>query len=299
MPILIVLTVVVLVVLFSLVLLDNQPESVATAELPATQQTANQSNQTQTSSLDEAPIIPTPQSPNPVPTSPQSSSSNSSETSPHPFALKSIFDVKVVYSCVMNGPPEDPDDPSGGSKKPHPIVVYYELTHVSCPEAKAFDAIMEAYRVTVKTDTGITETISFFEGTSYSPEFEDLMPITEGVHMLIPPFSASGLTGYFSFNLASNEVVTGHRTSTIGTNIRGSTELTLWRAGEPNTITVNIHRIGCVVENATSVSVIYDKGSDDIEVQLEKYGDAFLYNTVIPEDQLPHIDLLHPEPLKK
>ncbi len=59
-------------------------------------------------------------------------------------------------------------------------------------------------------------------------------------------------------------------------------------------IYIDVRRLGTVTLNGNST--VAELANDEIiqHIELKKYGDGFLYNTIIPEDQLPQKDLLRP-----
>ena len=119
--------------------------------------------------------------------------------------------------------------------------------------------------------------------------------ITARTHALIP-INSIIVRGFFNNNWAINKSILGHRVGSIGVYESGSSELGLWSAGEPNTITVSIYRVGWAAANGSSFSLFYDECSEAIEeVQLEKFGDGFLYNTVVPQNQISQMDLFSPD----
>ena len=65
--------------------------------------------------------------------------------------------------------------------------------------------------------------------------------------------------------------------------------------GEPETVFVRVSRLGLVtLKDGSSEAVVLSEPEVVAEAQLEKFGDGFLYNTVIPEDELSEIDLFNP-----
>jgi len=64
--------------------------------------------------------------------------------------------------------------------------------------------------------------------------------------------------------------------------------------GEPETVFVRVSRLGLVtLKGDSSEAFVLSEPEVVAEAQLEKFGDGFLYNTIIPEDQLSEIDLLN------
>jgi len=64
--------------------------------------------------------------------------------------------------------------------------------------------------------------------------------------------------------------------------------------GEPEMITISVRRLGWITFNGDSIVVTLANGEEIASVQLEKFGNGFLYNNLLSEDQLSKIDLLNP-----
>jgi len=65
--------------------------------------------------------------------------------------------------------------------------------------------------------------------------------------------------------------------------------------GEPETMYVSVSLLGWISLKGNSTNtVILGEAEVVAEVQMEKFGDGFLYNTVIPEDELSELDPLNP-----
>ena len=61
--------------------------------------------------------------------------------------------------------------------------------------------------------------------------------------------------------------------------------------GEPETMFVSVSLLGWIALRGNSTDTII-LGEPEVvaEAQLEKFGDGFLYNTLIPEDELSEFD---------
>ena len=64
---------------------------------------------------------------------------------------------------------------------------------------------------------------------------------------------------------------------------------------EPESIFVSVNLLGWIALRGNSTdTVVLEEAEVVTEVQLEKFGDGFLYNTLIPEDDLSDFDPLNP-----
>jgi len=212
---------------------------------------------------------------------------------------ETVFNVDVVYAFVGKGPSEAPQSHFGVlhyPKSQYPSALYLNVTHDSSAEIESYDAIIEVYLIQIISDEGPTEKYIWFEGTNYSPSFSDSekTSLTERVFDLIDLNTINGVRGHFRFNWTDNTSVLGGKVGSLGSYSSNPSGLGLWSAGKPNTISVTVHRIGCVTLDDDSISVRADMASAKATFQLEKYGEGFLSNKIVPADNLSQIDLFHP-----
>jgi hypothetical protein len=90
----------------------------------------------------------------------------------------------------------------------------------------------------------------------------------------------------FYYNWPTGE---SHATKTAG---RGNNWVSNF--GEPETITISIRALGWITFNGNSTIATLANGEEMARIQLEKFGDGFIYNNLLSEDQLSQIDLLNP-----
>ena len=58
---------------------------------------------------------------------------------------------------------------------------------------------------------------------------------------------------------------------------------------------MSVHRIGVISANSGSVAIIADRNSQNIlQIELEKYLDGFLYNTIVPTQTLSNVNPFNP-----
>jgi len=69
---------------------------------------------------------------------------------------------------------------------------------------------------------------------------------------------------------------------------------------EAETVTISLYRIGWVTFSGNSTVVTLANKELINEIQLEKYGEeGWLYNNLVPEDELATVDLLRPVPFEE
>jgi hypothetical protein len=69
---------------------------------------------------------------------------------------------------------------------------------------------------------------------------------------------------------------------------------------EAETVTISLYRIGWVTFSGDSAEVVLANNELVDQIQLEKYGEeGWLYNDLIPDDELATVDLLRPVPFEE
>jgi hypothetical protein len=213
---------------------------------------------------------------------------------------KPQFDVEVAYAYV--GPGDSSSHSHFGTPMYpvtlYPSVIYFNFTHVSSAETESCDAKIEVYLIRISSDKGPTENYTFSEGTNYNPSFDPHMLTSTNIDPLIETMidtrTTSGGGDEFSFNLTTNKSFLGGSIGSYGSYGSGTSGFGLWSAGQPDAIFVSVRRLGWITLNGTSTFATFASAEDIVQVQLEKFGDGFLYNKIVPEDKLSQIDPFHP-----
>jgi hypothetical protein len=65
-------------------------------------------------------------------------------------------------------------------------------------------------------------------------------------------------------------------------------------SGEPQTLTITIYRDTWIIRSVNSTEIFKSNPEAIQQVQLQKYGNGFLYNTAIPQNELDTINPLFP-----
>jgi hypothetical protein len=70
----------------------------------------------------------------------------------------------------------------------------------------------------------------------------------------------------------------------------------LWEPdSEPETLSIIVNRLGWfTITGDSNEAVVLSEPEVVAEVQLEKFRDGFMYNTVIPEEDISQVDLTNP-----
>jgi len=230
-----------------------------------------------------------------------------------------LFGVELTYAYIeqINGTfLPDSQNPNETMKPGIPVVNYF----VACNSTRLSedfdpcDAKFEVYLIKFYSDNGFVGNLGMWEGIIYNSDLihfaADTNETDEGVidngnltepkfswfiHKIIPkifgdeffgdhrPFGGGG--SYWTGDVGESR---GHGMSGVNLNW-GST------FGEPETMFVSVSLLGWIALRGNSTdTVILGEPEVVAEAQLEKFGDGFLYNTLIPEDELSDFDPLNP-----
>jgi hypothetical protein len=197
-----------------------------------------------------------------------------------------IFDVDLPYvylerrnTTVIGGPVSEPMTLDVPCTKSLFALNYTQISDNIPP----CDALLEVYQIQIKSEKGLLDTIGKYQG------IYEYLNITSD--KIIKQFMGeTPCTGFFG--VAFSDWTVGKSKTDIFSYGTGD----LWQAdAEPETLTVSVQRLGWfIVTGDSSEAVVLSEPELVIEVQLEKYKEGLLYNSVIPEDQLDHIDLTNP-----
>jgi hypothetical protein len=181
------------------------------------------------------------------------------------------------------------------------------------------DARIEYYQIDISSDKGHIDTLYWYVGTKINSSFS-----IENFHFMLDEWfdtnwfdadsEGSGLdvegvtvnidgggggVGFMRPNWSAGLSIIwpdwGHRSGTIGST-HASQVVSAIRKAE--ILYITILRIGWVTFSGNSTEVTLANNEIVDQTQLEKFGDGFLYNTLVPEDGLSTIDLLRPVSFK-
>ncbi|MCW4018719.1 MAG: hypothetical protein NWF00_08620 [Candidatus Bathyarchaeota archaeon] len=215
------------------------------------------------------------------------------ESKPH-------FNLDVAYSFVGKGPNATCTGINGSLLSPkslYPSAVYFNVTRSPNSDNVSCDALIEIYQVKIASDRGTAENFAYFDGTNYEPSFSqaELTTLTDHIYDLVDLSTVDGVSGNFCFNWTLNESVLSQKVGSVGVYNNYNNGVGLWSAGQPNTISVTVHRLGYITMTDGVISVIPDDTIASLtQVQLQNYGASFLTNKIVPADQLSQINLFNP-----
>ena len=235
---------------------------------------------------------------------PKSSMASFSEQHGQLVSSEPQFDVQLVYVYV--GPRKDHftcQNPfqnritvsTLNAVSLYPVVAYFNFTRVSNSKVESFDARMEVYMVQLSADTGTTESYLFVKGTNFDPAFSNLDLLSAHISDFDEVNTISGFSGGFTYNWTENTSILGDRVGSYGLYTSGESNRGLWNAGTPSAITVSVRRIGSIQSDGESVFTTLDETvGNPVQTRLERFGDGFLYNTIVARGELSRINLYDP-----
>jgi hypothetical protein len=226
-----------------------------------------------------------------------------------PAGPESYFQVKIAYAYVGSLPPDKASyvDPTTNVTMVHtskyPSAVFLDFTAIPSMTGSC-DAVIALYGVKIAADTGPTEYYGWSAGTANYSTFtqDNFATITSYRADMIHNSTYRFGGGTFSYNWAADRPILSHAIGSFGTYTTDSTSaqqnrFDLSSTGTPNAISVEVHRIGYITMTNGSVT-IHEDNETDIKpaayAQLSKHEDGFIYNNIVPAEQLPQTDLFNP-----
>ncbi len=183
-------------------------------------------------------------------------------------------------------------------------------------EESTADARVEYFQILVYADGKTVENSTYFFGCNRTDNFT-FEPFQFAMGNMFNLTNIS-LGGYLTVGTTSNKTSDvqfeeGGGTFFFGTNLGNQTSDLVFESGgqsgrrlaedipqritdiqNATTITVTIQRFASVTYNGNSTTITLGNGEILQQIQLTKFGEGFLYNELVPDDQLTQIDLRYP-----
>ena len=211
------------------------------------------------------------------------------------------FNLQTAYAYVGKGPENDTTNNQAGNLlmpvSEYPSTIIFNITKPVIQDANC-DAVLEVYKVRIATDKGLAENFIYFVGTNSNPAFseEQLDTLTAGIYNLFDINTIDAVRGNFQFNWTGAESVLSAQVGSYGIYTDYIHGLGLWTEGQPNAISVSIHRLGNVETSNGAISVQPDATGIERQsvTQLAACNNAFLTNTIVPNDKLSQVNAFEP-----
>ena len=234
------------------------------------------------------------------------------ETGPEPW-----FSINIPYAywVTSDGPldynysipfPSSMNETNSVSEQ-HMIAL--NLTLTVDPTEQPVDAQVEYYQIVVNSDKELIETINWEVGTNSNSSF-NVADLLGSFHFMrndwfdtdtFDPMKYGGGGGFTRQNWTLGLSILfpegGSGSGTVGSS---GTSRIVSALREAELIVISIHRIGIVTLSGNSTVVTLANNELVDQIQLEKFGEeGWLYNNLIPEDELATVNLLRPVPFEE
>ena len=200
-----------------------------------------------------------------------------------------------------------PDSENPNATEPGiPRVNYFVASNITrlSKDLDPCDAKLLVYLVKFYSDNGFVGTLGMYEGIIYNCDLVRL-PESENETGEGLIYSSNLLFDLFKSNQFFGDqrpIGGGGSTGTweIGESVThgmsGVNHAWASNFGEPKTMSIQVSLMGWIAVTGNSTdTVILEEPEVASEVQMQKFGEGFLYNTLIPEDQLSDLDPFNPQ----
>jgi hypothetical protein len=229
-------------------------------------------------------------------------------TGPEPWFS---IDIPYAYWVTADGPLKDSSfqlpwtsEMNETNSVSDQLMMALNFTLTADTTEQQADAQLEYYQIDMNSDKEFIESHYWMIGTNIDSSF-NVSSLLTNFHFVqnewfdtdtFNPMKGGGGGGLVRPNWASGVSVLwpagGSGAGTLGGSSTYSTVSAL-RAAE--TITISVYRIGWVTFSGDSTEVTLANNELISQIQLEKYGEeGWLYNNLVPEDELATVDLLRP-----
>ena len=216
------------------------------------------------------------------------------------------MNVPYAYWVTSNGPldndfgfsfPEDSSLNETNSVSEQHMMIFNLTLNVDTAN-EPIDGRVEYYQIDLSSDKELVETTYFFIGTNSNSSFA-FNALLDNIHFMrsdwydTAKFGGGG--GLLKYNwTAGFSQLWPEGGSGSGTLGGSGTSMRVSIIREAEELFVTVYRLGWAT--FTDNSTIFTSANNEIleQIQLEKFGDGWLYNTLVPEDELSTINLLQP-----
>lgn len=249
--------------------------------------------------------------PNPSPSYPPAPSPTPKPT-PSPGTVP-MFNVNVAYAYVgaRNDSLTSPNQPWGGTSASNASSMYPNVGYLTFAStgSQSCDAKIEVYLIQFSSDTGVNQSYVYAMGANYTSSYDtsrvqgmdadvnDFVEMGPNSSMMVD--NGISVQNNFNASLVTGSPFLGASVGDFGWYHSGPSGLGIWANGQPNAVTLTVYRLGWVTLKGQSISVDFANPNDvAVQVQLSKFGNGFLYNTIFSPDELGQINLCNPPILR-
>lgn len=172
----------------------------------------------------------------------------------------------------------------------------------------ASDGRVEYYRIDISSDKELVGTMNFFVGTNSNSSFT-FDDVLDDIHFMREDWfdtdqfylKYGGGGGLLKYNwTAGSSGLFPEGGSGEGTLGLSGTSSTVSALREATTLTITVYRLGWATFTGNSATFTSANSEVVDQIQLEKFGEeGWLYNNLVPEEDLATVELLHPVPFEE
>jgi hypothetical protein len=192
-----------------------------------------------------------------------------------------LLDVDLTYAYIKEN----------STNSENPVVNYFIASNITrmSEDIDPCDAKLLVYLVKFYSDNGFVGNLGMLEGLIYNPDINETDAIRH--FNLFDVFKTEGFFGGKVFGTGGSFGIWNVGESRTG----GSSGMWYSSIGEADTMSIQVSLLGWISLTGNSTNtVVLQEAQIVTEVQMEKFGDGFLYNNLIPEDELADIDPSNP-----
>jgi hypothetical protein len=228
------------------------------------------------------------------------------------FSITMPYGYYVTSDGPLTNLPYEPNFPSemnetNSVSEQHMIVL--NITQSVDITELSVDAQFEYLQIDVSSDKELIETMRFVVGTYITNDF-NVSEVFQGFMFMrnewfdTSDFNMMKYGGGGGLSRPSwtqdTSILWPEGGASSGTISSSSSSGVVDLLREAETVSISIHRIGWVTFSGNSTTVTYANNELLDQIQLEKYGEeGWLYNNLIPEEELATVDLLRPVPFEE
>ena len=190
------------------------------------------------------------------------------------------FDLSIPYAYISDY--WNTDNPNHTYGYVYSMV--FQATPTFDPNAISANATLEYYNVEISSEKGSIANLTYSTYAYNTSKFLD--------------FSFQFQDQWFNSSVINSKDSTGNSVSENGTSLgymTGAGENWDRSIGVPETLTITVHRLGWVVINSNTTETHLASPDAILQIQLQRYGEGFMYNHLFSDDVLAQMDPLYAE----
>ena len=218
-------------------------------------------------------------------------------------STENLFSVSLPYCyfATKNGTFEDVADPlvfdsDESNKESCGLSLVLNCTLLDYPENQSIGAVADYYKIVAKSDKVTimkrSKSMAISKSDSFSERISEFNRDSRDTYFGTYAMSGGGFTAR-NWTVGESQLIP-QASIASSTNTYNPTAQAI---KEAQTITVSIYYLGTVIFTENTTEVLTEPNLTVVEqIQLKKYYEGWLYNTLIPETELSETNLMHTMP---